>query len=173
MDKKWAEALRHVSSSPALWTHRIAFLLSQGPQLSLDTILRCCIDSTMAQARHAASIHAQAKRTAAPQGSHQSAAAALRDAELAVVDAAVRHLVLLQSFGRAGDALALLQAASEWAAAPAVGVGVTLWGTSRFCQSTMRTLASLISIHRWQTGQEAMCDLKHHTCAAPLAQSVG
>ena len=127
VDQKWKEALTHVSSSPALWAHRLAFLLSLGPQLSLSTVLQCCVDSTMALARHAASIHAQAKRgtgaadkSAAPQ---QVSAGAQRAAELAVADAAVRHVALLLAIGQAGAALEPLQAATEWAAAPTVGVG--------------------------------------------------
>jgi hypothetical protein len=124
IDQRWHEAVLSVPGSPALWSQYFAYLASQGRNSSIEALTTCCVDSTLALARHAATLSAPlAQARGAADAAPIAGAAELSAAECAVVDAVLRHMVLLMTVGKAAEALPLLQAALEWAAFPATVLG--------------------------------------------------
>jgi hypothetical protein len=114
LEGRWRDVLRRQNFSPLLWGRYFAFLASQGPSLSLETLRTCCIDATLALASHSAALSSSRK----PVDDETVAAA-----ECAVVDAAMRHVTLEVAMGEVDAAFGLLQGAIEWAAFPSALLG--------------------------------------------------
>ena len=119
--RKWRDAVSRVGGSPLLWSRYFGFLSSKGPVRVMDELGACCLDSTMALARHAAMIASTKLGAGDDIATHE---AKLRAAECAAADAVARHVASLLATGRPQAALPLLQAALEWAAFRASGIGV-------------------------------------------------